>query len=62
MAIGIDLGTTNCALAQTTGTSPQTIDIPQLVAPGDVQARPGLPSFLYLARPDELPKNNLNLP
>ena len=55
--IGIDLGTTNSAVAYAearTGGDPlapalRVFEVPQLVAPGDVQPRPMLPSFLYLA-------------
>jgi molecular chaperone DnaK (HSP70) len=56
MKVGIDLGTTNSALAfidpadaEDTSFPPIHIfDIPQLVAPGRVEARRTLPSFLYL--------------
>jgi hypothetical protein len=55
--IGIDLGTTNSAVAyaeRRRGGDPlapalRVFEVPQLVAPGDVQPRPVLPSFLYLA-------------
>ena len=55
--IGIDLGTTNSAVAyaeRRSGGDPlapalRVFDVPQLVAPGDVQPRHVLPSFLYLA-------------
>jgi len=53
--IGIDLGTTNCAVAYApAGGDPrdvQPIDllaIPQLVNPGEVRDEPLLPSFLYI--------------
>ena len=49
--VGIDLGTTNsaCAFVDTRGSAPrsQLFGVPQLVAPGDVEPRPALPSFLY---------------
>lgn len=52
-AIGIDLGTTNSALAYVPladdAATPQVLPIPQLTAPGVVEARPLLPSFVYLA-------------
>ena len=56
MKIGIDLGTTNSALAwidpaeaEDTSFPPIHIfDIPQLVAPGRIEPRRTLPSFLYL--------------
>jgi molecular chaperone DnaK (HSP70) len=53
--VGIDLGTTNCAVAyvdlQATGSGARRIrifQIPQLVGPGEVGKLPLLPSFLYL--------------
>ena len=54
--VGIDLGTTNCALAAVdTGAGdaakPAVVPIPQVVSPGTVEARPLLPSFLYLPGP-----------
>src|SRR5579862_1744068 len=56
MNIGIDLGTTNSAVAwinpadaEDTSFPPiQILDIPQLVAPARVEGRRTLPSFLYL--------------
>jgi molecular chaperone DnaK (HSP70) len=56
MKVGIDLGTTNSALAwidpadaEDTSFPPiQIFDIPQLVAAGRTEARRTLPSFLYL--------------
>ena len=55
--IGIDLGTTNSALAYTEAqnrTQPplSVFGMPQLIGVGDVQERELLPSFLYLAGPD----------
>jgi len=51
--VGIDLGTTNSALAfvdtaQGEAATIQPFAIPQVVAPGEVTARPTLPSYLYL--------------
>ncbi len=56
MKVGIDLGTTNSALAwidpadaEDTSFPPIHIfDIPQLIAPGRIEPRRTLPSFLYL--------------
>src|SRR5579872_2407956 len=56
MNIGIDLGTTNSALAyveQVEGELPdypeiKILEIPQYVAPGQIEARRTLPSFLFL--------------
>lgn len=68
-ALGIDLGTTHCALswvdlAASEGdkTAHGSMDIPQLTAPGAVEARPLLPSFLYLPHADELAPGELALP
>src|SRR5580700_5929553 len=54
MNIGIDLGTTNSALAYIDSTDDadyptiHVLDIPQYVAPGRIEALRTLPSFLYL--------------
>ena len=67
--VGIDLGTTNCAVAyvDTKGRERPTADIrpfpiPQLVAPGETAPRPGLPAFLYLSGGSELPPGASRLP
>lgn len=56
-AVGIDLGTTNSSLAAVdllaTATSITDHPIPQLTAPGVLEARDTLPSFLYLKAPGE---------
>ena len=55
--VGIDLGTTNCALAYVdtqaprASRSPVLMPVPQVVDPGVVEDRPLLPSFLYLPGP-----------
>jgi hypothetical protein len=58
--IGIDLGTTHTALAfaevSAEGSRAEVVAIPQLVAAGTVEARPLLPSFLYLAHESEGPQ------
>lgn len=61
-AVGIDLGTTNSVIAYSRLDSPgvQLLPIPQIVAPGTVETRHQLPSFLYLAGETEAP--NLVLP
>ncbi|MFN2200875.1 MAG: Hsp70 family protein [Caldilineaceae bacterium] len=69
-AIGIDLGTTNSAVAyvdlqddQDAARRPiRLFNIPQLVAPGEVAARPVLPSFLYLPGAYDLPAGAAALP
>lgn len=67
--IGIDLGTTNSALAYVDlaaeGAGPRLIrflEVPQLTAPGELRHRPILPSFLYLPGPYELPAGSTSLP
>src|SRR5438445_6629710 len=67
--IGIDLGTTNSALAYVdTGVEQGEeaavvhVPVPQLLQPGAVEDRPLLPSFLYLPGPNELPAGSLRLP
>jgi hypothetical protein len=58
--IGIDLGTTHTALAfaelAAEGARAEVALIPQLVAQGTVEARPLLPSFVYLAHESEGPQ------
>ncbi len=46
--IGVDLGTTNCALAYTDGESVEQFAIPQLVHTGEVSEESLLPSFVFL--------------
>ncbi|MBI3823510.1 MAG: hsp70 family protein [Planctomycetes bacterium] len=68
--IGIDLGTTNSALAyiDLASSKPGTpaaihpFAMPQLVAPADVAPRPLLPSFLYLPGAHDLPAGATALP
>src|SRR5262245_41396023 len=61
---GIDLGTTNCALSWrelTEGTA-DMVSIPQLTAPGTLEKRMLLPSFIYVAKEGEFPAGALALP
>ena len=65
--VGIDLGTTNCALAYVdTGLGDaarcQTLPVPQVVNQGVVEDRQLLPSFLYLPGSSEQPAGSLSLP
>jgi hypothetical protein len=68
--VGIDLGTTNSALAYADcGAMPSgepgpitSLPLPQVVAPNDVAERPVLPSFLYFAAAKEFPSGALELP
>ena len=69
--VGIDLGTTNSALAYAeirAGADPfapanvQLLPIPQLVNPAEVREESLLPSFLYLPGPSDFPAGTLALP
>ena len=61
-------GTTNCALAWVDTAAEEAAprfslqDIPQLVNPGEVGARPLLPSFLYMPGESDFPAGSLALP
>lgn len=64
--VGIDLGTTNSALCAVdtlpVDWSVSTFRIPQLISPGEVDARETLPSFHYQAAHNEFPAGALSLP
>ena len=68
-AIGIDLGTTHCALSYQPmdatagrGANQAVLPVTQLTAPGTVESKQLLPSFLYLAAAAEFPAGSLGLP
>ncbi len=68
-SIGIDLGTTHCAVSyfpldheRGRGTEQTMLGIPQVTSPGTVEERTLLPSFLYLANAQEFPAGSLALP
>jgi molecular chaperone DnaK (HSP70) len=68
-SIGIDLGTTHCALSYVDidacdgeQVTQQVLPIPQLTAPGSVAALGLLPSFIYLPHASELAAGDLSLP
>jgi molecular chaperone DnaK (HSP70) len=64
-SIGIDLGTTNSALAYTeVADSPTVIlqPVPQLTAANEVSAEPLLPSFLYIPGERDFPAGSTALP
>jgi len=68
--IGIDLGTTNCALAfaEASQIDPhelpavQQFSIPQLVNPGEIREESLLPSCLFLHGEADFPKDSIGLP
>jgi molecular chaperone DnaK (HSP70) len=69
LVVGIDLGTTNSALAYATPAESgrdampvSLFDLPQLVNPGEVTEQPLLPSFLYIPGESEFVEGSLALP
>jgi molecular chaperone DnaK (HSP70) len=67
--IGIDLGTTHCVLAYTQIPSSEDehpsirmFPVSQVSSPGELKARPLLPSFLFLPGPHDVPEGGLALP
>jgi molecular chaperone DnaK (HSP70) len=64
--VGIDLGTTNCAVGYVDTVEEHAaikiLAVPQTVRPGAVEARTTLPSFLYLPSASELAPAALALP
>ncbi len=64
--VGLDLGTTNSAMAFVDTTEKKrpihTFLVPQVVAPGVVESRETLPSFHYQPASGEFPAESLNLP
>ncbi len=65
--VGIDLGTTNSALARCDAITEEdshieVLSIPQLVNPGEVAERTLLPSFLYIPGEFDFPRGSTALP
>ena len=68
-SLGIDLGTTHCALSYVDRAASDgdkvvqgVLDIPQLTGPASIESKPLLPSFLYLPHESELAPGDLALP
>ncbi|MFC6671868.1 Hsp70 family protein [Marinobacterium aestuariivivens] len=67
-AVGIDLGTTHCVLsyvdlqADEGESRLEVMPIPQLTAPGTIDEKWQLPSFLYQAHESELSADDISLP
>ena len=68
-SLGIDLGTTHCALSwvDTQASDGEAVvqgvlQVPQLTGPGTLEGKPLLPSFLYLPHESELAPGDLALP
>jgi len=68
--VGIDLGTTNCALASSRRIVPtedekadiSLFSVPQLINPNEVASQKLLPSFLYIPGEYDFPKGSTTLP
>ena len=64
--VGIDLGTTNCAVAAADTSAeapvPEVFEVPQVVGPGEVEARATMPSFLLLPGEHEVAPAQMSLP
>src|SRR3954447_3671396 len=63
-SLGIDLGTSNCAMAVADNDSDSTdvLQVTQFVATNQVGQMRTLPSSLYLPHPDEFPAGSFRLP
>ncbi|MGP6158760.1 MAG: Hsp70 family protein [Vulcanimicrobiaceae bacterium] len=63
-SLGIDLGTTNSAIAITDLESDRTevVDVTQILSPNQVGEQSTLPSAVYIPHPDEFPENAFRLP
>lgn len=65
-SVGIDLGTTHCVvsyidLSDEDNIQPQVFAIPQLVAPGQVESKSALPSFMFLPHEAQFDASQLSL-
>lgn len=68
-SIGIDLGTTHCVLSYVDISDPdadeviqEVLQIPQLTAPGEIEDKAQLPSFIYQAHEAEINEGETALP
>ena len=63
-SLGIDLGTSNSAIALSEVDNDQTniIDVTQVLGPNQIGEKPTLPSALYIPHPDEFPEGAFPLP
>ena len=63
-SLGIDLGTTNSAIAciDLDSDQVQILKITQILGPNQIGEKPTLPSALYIPHPDEFPANSFPLP
>ena len=58
-SLGIDLGTSNSAIAMADvdGGGAEIIELTQIVGPNQIGEKPTLPSALYIPHPKEFPKD-----
>jgi Hsp70 protein len=63
-SLGIDLGTSNCAIALTDLDTDRTeiLPVPQILAANQLGEKPTLASALYLPHPDQFPPKSFPLP
>jgi molecular chaperone DnaK (HSP70) len=63
-SLGIDLGTTNSAVAVEEWETGRTgiVEITQLLGPNRIGEKPTLPSAIYIPHPEEFPEEQLRLP
>jgi len=63
-SLGIDLGTSNSAIALSEVDSEQTdvIELTQVLGPNRIGEKPTLPSALYIPHPDEFPEGTFPFP
>ena len=63
-SLGIDLGTSNSAIALEDFGSGRNeiVEITQILGPNQIGEKPTLPSALYIPHPDEFPENAIRLP
>jgi molecular chaperone DnaK (HSP70) len=61
-ALGIDLGTSNCALARVGAGELEVLDIPQLEGPNRVGEAPLFAAVLYIPREGQFASDSLRLP
>ena len=63
-SLGVDLGTSNSAVAVDDFESGRTavVEITQLLGPNQIGEKPTLPSALYIPHPEEFPEEALRLP
>ena len=63
-SLGIDLGTSNSAVALEDFASGRNeiVQITQILGINQIGEKPTLPSALYIAHPDEFPHNGIKLP